>query len=835
MKKYKIYSPDKKYEKDTKLLFINYFTNDDMNVIEKYSNKTILYDSKDLFFNNLEKIKKILKKKLNIITFDFDIQMVINKVRNKKKELIGLLANEKSIDLITELEKIFLVDFSYNIEYFNTKDIPLFIFDIENTPEYNKLLENRMYKNNKKTYIVHQDYELILYKIFANIYWDDKVNFMKIYDNYLFSDNIEYSLKNKITNKYNINKEYKNDEPLIYFGDCNNDDFIKIINHKNIVFIVWIDIEPENKQIIYKTNILKNKNNILHFAMTKFLLKNLEKYNIYSILFTNDIEESKNLIIEVININNNINNLDTLQNNISEYIFFRKQKILRFKQGQYYILLFEGCIITDKLEYGIQFIEGVNDKEFIIYYYAENDLEIEEIEFIKTQKINYEIKGYNPVYLMNIDVHYLYYVYGCLNNNNILLKIGLLNIYNYYKDNIESKKYNVELLKRKWCYDLGKNGEILDISNFTNFVLKYSDNIITKKCLFISKKINGFGGNQKTALQIVQLLEKYFIIEIFSNNIRNNNYNYIVDALDFRIHNMKIIKKNNNITIQDINENYYYFIINNKFDEYFKIFAKIIHPRIYFITHNSMDPFNRLIIQNQNYIRKVLTINLFHHNVLSKNGLKINTGVFLNTIDEEIAISKRDNFKNRICFIGRFSKEKNLELLIASMKFLNEIELIIIGGENEFGIDNKNIIWKGPMQKDQIISELRECDYLIVPSSSEGLPFVILEAMNIGIPCIYSDIIGADELIKKNGERGFTFKLEGYKKCMMNLDWSVFKEVDKNFEENVKNLKECIENAYLISIMDWNLMSEKCKNFVRNTYYDNITSKKNLESLEIIL
>ena len=84
MKKYKIYSPDKKYEKDTKLLFINYFTNDDMNVIEKYSNKTILYDSKDLFFNNLEKIKKILKKKLNIITFDFDIQMVINKVRNNK-------------------------------------------------------------------------------------------------------------------------------------------------------------------------------------------------------------------------------------------------------------------------------------------------------------------------------------------------------------------------------------------------------------------------------------------------------------------------------------------------------------------------------------------------------------------------------------------------------------------------------------------------------------------------------------------------------------------------------------------------------------------------------
>jgi glycosyltransferase involved in cell wall biosynthesis len=247
-----------------------------------------------------------------------------------------------------------------------------------------------------------------------------------------------------------------------------------------------------------------------------------------------------------------------------------------------------------------------------------------------------------------------------------------------------------------------------------------------------------------------------------------------------------------------------------------------------------MDPFNKLIIDNQNNIRKVLTINRFHQNVLYNYGLKKQTGIFYNTIDEEQAIIKRDNFKNRLCFIGRFSKEKNLELLIESFNTINNLELVIIGGKNEYNYPNKNIIWKGILVKEEIINELKECDYLIVPSSSEGLPFVILEAMNIGIPCIYSNIIGANELIKIDGERGFIFELLGYKKCMMNLNWDVFDEVNKYFNDNIININECIKKAYSISINEWNIMSEKCREFVKKKYYENVTHNKNLSAFEII-
>ena len=522
--------------------------------------------------------------------------------------------------------------------------------------------------------------------------------------------------------------------------------------------------------------------------------------------------------------------------NIPKYIIFRKQNRLKFKKGEEYIIKFEGCVITKKLEYGICFVEGMNDKEFIIYYYAENNLEIDEIEFIKTQKINYEIVGYNPVYLKSQDVEYLYYIYGCINNEKILDKLGLANIFNYYSSGLLIKKYNVRLLKRKWCYDLGKNGDILNIHDFSEFVLKYSNNIISRKCLVISKKINGHGGNQKTAIQLIELLDKYFIVEVFSNNMNQNDYNFINDSLDSRIHNMKIIKKKRDKEIVDhINKNAYQFIINNKFNDYFKICDKITNPKLYVISHNSMDPFNELIIKNQKYIAKVFTINKFHQDVLLYHGLKIPQKIYYNYIEKENYEVKRKKFKNRIGFIGRFTKEKNLNLLIVCMRLLEGLELVVIGGENETREENKNIIWKGVLQKDEIICELRECDYLVVPSMTEGLPFVILEAMNIGIPCIYSRIIGADELIGEEGERGFTFELRGYEDCKMRMDWSVFEELDAHFEENTKNILKCIRDAYKISITEWNKMSNNCKKFIKNNYLENKTSKKNLKSLEIIL
>jgi len=1162
MIKYKLYNPNKEYNENDNILFLNFYSDDELKILENYSKKTILYDSKEIFFNNIEKIIQISRMKINIISFDADIQMAINRIKDRKKEIIGILSKEKNLNFLNELEKVYEIDFSPNPEYFFNKDILLCIIGIKNTPEYNKLLEKRITENRCKTYIIHSGCEDILYKLYVKYYWDDEIDFIKIYKNSYFSNSIPLFLKNAICQKYQLT-ENKN-EPLIYFGDCNDNDYKKILNYGNLVFIIWMNVEPDNKKLKNKLKILKRKNNIFHFAGNKYLLKSLENYKVSCKLFQIDIEvpeifkpiykkgnkilicDSKkyqneiikklpeyeflfsnkydlndmniakelyqkcfiviclteydeyfpmidhlksmnipivhnfsnyglkwetiddvishilknsppikiykhqysfNLLKDKINneklrmiynnldeicdfigkynniifisnnndelisefiknkcginliclfgnnidkkfeeiqtfkpdliiikgnckininknynaptiflvdnlfydnfnfnykcinkniiekikkydisfvysnhindilknyglqcklfywnfieyygkeINDNINRnydygiikgtkitddsifinnniiieeysilkkylpdikyfiydsnydiysqirVDTImngcKNNIPKNIIFHKQKTHKLKRGKEYIFQFEGCIITEKLEYGICFIEGINDKEFIIYYYAESDFQIDEIEFIKMQKINDGIYGYNPIVLKNQDIEYLYYIYGALNNEKILVKLGLLNIFNYYNTGLIEKKFNVELLKRKWCYDLGKKGDILDLNCFSDFVLKYSDNIIYKKCLVISKKIIGYGGNQKTAIQIIELLEKYFIVDVFSNNMNQKDYNFISDSLDTRIHNMKIIKKKKDYEIiRYINKNNYQFIINNKFNDYFRICDKIIHQKLYVISHNSMDLFNELIIMNQDYITKVFTINKFHQNVLKYYGLEIPMDIYYNYVEEENCEDKREKFKNRIAFIGRFTKEKNLDVLIASMLLLHDLELVVIGGENENGEENKNIIWKGVLQKNEIIDELRKCDYLVVPSLTEGLPFVILEAMNIGIPCIYSRIIGSDELIGEEGERGFTFELIGYEECKMNIDWSIFEKIIPYFDVNKENILNCIGKAYSIPITEWNKMSNNCKTFVRNKYLENNTSEKNLRSLEIII
>ena len=131
MPKYKLYYSNKKYNEKDNILFINFYTDEHINIMKNYLNKTILYDCKQIFFKNLEKIKKICKMKVKIISFDYDIQMVINKIINKKKEILGILSNNKNFNFITELEKVYDIDFSENSEYFINKNIPLCIINIK--------------------------------------------------------------------------------------------------------------------------------------------------------------------------------------------------------------------------------------------------------------------------------------------------------------------------------------------------------------------------------------------------------------------------------------------------------------------------------------------------------------------------------------------------------------------------------------------------------------------------------------------------------------------------------------------------------------------------------
>ena len=154
--------------------------------------------------------------------------------------------------------------------------------------------------------------------------------------------------------------------------------------------------------------------------------------------------------------------------------------------------------------------------------------------------------------------------------------------------------------------------------------------------------------------------------------------------------------------------------------------------------------------------------------------------------------------------MGRFTKQKNFFLVIKAINQLSEkfsqIKLTIIGSgpkKDEFKkLRSKNIRilpWQSSLKKNFLKSDL-----FILPSYYEGLPNVLIEAVNFVIPSISSDCSGAKDILL-NGRGGFIFpngNLEKLKKkisfVISNYDYSIKKTlVAKKYSQrfSVSNCK----------------------------------------------
>ena len=93
-----------------------------------------------------------------------------------------------------------------------------------------------------------------------------------------------------------------------------------------------------------------------------------------------------------------------------------------------------------------------------------------------------------------------------------------------------------------------------------------------------------------------------------------------------------------------------------------------------------------------------------------------------------------------------------MELLIDSFQEFNKIKksakLFIIGSGNKYKCNNPNVIFTGKLNYKQICEHLKICDYTVSSSYTEGKPFSAIEGMSMGIPCIHSNIIGIDDIIR---------------------------------------------------------------------------------------
>lgn len=116
-------------------------------------------------------------------------------------------------------------------------------------------------------------------------------------------------------------------------------------------------------------------------------------------------------------------------------------------------------------------------------------------------------------------------------------------------------------------------------------------------------------------------------------------------------------------------------------------------------------------------------------------------------------LNERDiKFDNFILFVGRAQKVKGVKYLIEAFskieKEFPEFRLVLVGE----GLP------EGRLSLEETKNKMKNCYCLVLPSLSEGLPRVLMEAMALGKPVIGSNIGGIPELIE-NGQNGFLFRV----------------------------------------------------------------------------
>ncbi len=150
---------------------------------------------------------------------------------------------------------------------------------------------------------------------------------------------------------------------------------------------------------------------------------------------------------------------------------------------------------------------------------------------------------------------------------------------------------------------------------------------------------------------------------------------------------------------------------------------------------------------------------------LRSRGLRTNrVAVVPNMLTRSFLTSCRErkpsaDSKLKLLFLGRLSTEKGLDVLLAALQMLPDLDyqLEVVGDGplrtsiseqvDQAGLKNR-IVFRG-FQPD-VIPYLLKADALIMPSRTEGLPMSLIEATTAGLPVIASRVGGIPEVITHN-------------------------------------------------------------------------------------
>lgn len=147
------------------------------------------------------------------------------------------------------------------------------------------------------------------------------------------------------------------------------------------------------------------------------------------------------------------------------------------------------------------------------------------------------------------------------------------------------------------------------------------------------------------------------------------------------------------------------------------------------------------------------------------NGVNFNNFKYSNlarlSVETELDL---DSSTKIILAVGRFHYAKNYPNLLSAIKILkNKYPLsfkLLIAGDGELRVEIEQLIDQLDLNNEVVLLGRRNdipklmsaCDVFVLSSAYEGLPTVLIEAMACQAQVVSTDVSGAEEILKDNGE-----------------------------------------------------------------------------------
>lgn len=213
--------------------------------------------------------------------------------------------------------------------------------------------------------------------------------------------------------------------------------------------------------------------------------------------------------------------------------------------------------------------------------------------------------------------------------------------------------------------------------------------------------------------------------------------------------------------------------------------------------------FGKFSLKNANKIRVISssTDNLVYE-ISSRKG----DFIFPTFTDVDLFLKENDiSWENRILYVGVLYRLKGVHFLLKAFKKIQDkhfdFKLILIGDgpykkelvdliEKE---NIKNVEFLGKLNAEDVRDQMKICNVLVLPSLSEGLGRVLIEAGALSKPLIGTNIGGIPDIIKDN-ENGFLFESANVDDLAEKLDLLI-SDLDKSKEFGQKSRK-FIENKF---------------------------------------